>query len=161
MKKLILMTVIASAISTSAVASVKEKKAMRSVDESIVKAIVKVKSACGNPALDVNVSWKDFKQMIKANKEALKSDNYKSEWVISHAGERSISTLEALSKICKEDADYKEEIANVTKIVVKPKAKFEDTKSAFSIEGTVITVESGHSMTRNLFDFIKPLKSIF
>jgi len=161
MKKILLIAVISSVLATSAYAGVKDKKAMRSVNEDITSELKKVKSHCGNPALEVKVSWDKFKTMIKANKDALAARNYKGEWVISQTGERATAALEAFTKICKEDADYREEIAAITQIIIEPKPKFKDTESSMTMKDTVLTIESGHHMSRNLFDFIKPIKSLF
>jgi len=158
------MSVIATTtllMATTATAAVIDKKAIRAADANIAEQVVIMKSDCGNSALNVNVVWDDVKGMIKANKEALKSDNYKGVWVLSHIGERTVAALEAMSKICKDDADYKEELAKVTNITVKPKAKFDDSKSAFSLDDSTITIESGHRMTRSASDFITPIKDLF
>lgn len=158
------MSVIATTtllMATTATAAVIDKKAIRAADANIAEQVVIMKSDCGNAALEVNVVWDDVKGMIKENKEALKSDNYKGVWVLSHTGERTVAALEAMSKICKDDADYKEELAKITNITVKPKAKFDDSKSAFSFDETTITIESGHRMTRSASDFVTPIKNLF
>jgi hypothetical protein len=148
-------------MATTAMAAVVDKKAIRTADANIAEQVAIMKSDCGNTSIEVNVVWDDVKGMIKTNKDALKSDNYKGAWVLSHTGERTVSVLEAMSKICKDDADYKEELAKVTNIVVKPKAKFSDSKNAFSFDETTINIESGHRMTRSAADFIQSIKSLF
>ena len=162
MKKTMLVIATTSILlSTNAVAGVAEKKAFRAADANIAKQVIKTISKCGNVTLDVSVNWTDVTAMIKANKEALQADKYAGKWVISQTGDRTVSALEAMAKICEEDEDYKEEIANVAAIIVNPKAKYSDTRNTFSINDTSITIESGHRMTRNLFDFIKPIKALF
>ncbi|MGO3345657.1 MAG: hypothetical protein ACTIM4_11010 [Marinomonas sp.] len=161
MKKVLLSTLVISLLSTTAYASVKDKKAMKAADAHITTEIVKVKAACGNPSLDVKVNWDAYEKMISANTDKLAKDNYKSEWVLSHSGQRTVATLEAMAKICKSDADYKEELAKVSKIEVAPKADFKDSKNVFSLKGSTMTVEAGHKMTRKADDFVKPIKALF
>lgn len=161
MKKTILAIAATSLLSTTAMAGVAEKKAIRSASANIVAQAAKTQLECGNETFDVSVDWDNVNTMIKNNKDALKSDNYKGVWVIGHTGERTVAALKAMSKICKDDADYKEEIANVTNVMVTAKAKFGDSKSTFSIEETTINVESGHRMTRNQSNFINPIKALF
>lgn len=162
MKKTMLVIATTSLLlSTSVMAGVAEKKAIRAANANIVAQAAKTQSECGNAALEVSVDWDKVDAVIEGNKEALKSDNYKGVWVIGHTGERTVAALEAMSTICKDDADYKEEIVNLIKISVKPKAKFDDSKSEFSIDGTEVTIESGHRMTRSASDFIEPVKALF
>jgi hypothetical protein len=162
MKKTLLVIATTSLfIATTATAAVVDKKAIRAADANIAKQVAVMKSDCGNTSLEVNVVWDDVKGMIKTNKDALKSDNYKGVWVLSHTGERTVAALEAMSKICKDDADYKEELAKVTKVIVKPKDKFDDAKSAFSFDENTINIKSGHRMTRSASDFVTPIKDLF
>jgi len=138
-----------------------EKKAIRAADENIAAQVEKFKADAGSAELTVTVDWNAVGQMISENTDALASDSYENVWVLGHTGERTVAVLEAMSTICNDDADYKEELANITSIVVKPKAKFDDSKSEFSIDGTEITIESGHRMTRSASDFVEPVKALF
>lgn len=161
MNKKLLTAAICTLLATTAQAGVKDKKAIKAAEAGIATEISKVQTACGNTSLDVSVSWDDYKSMVKENADEIKSDRYKSEWVYAQGGQRTISTLEALAKICAEDEDYKEEIANLTKIVVTPKANYGDYKSEYTIDGTVITAITGHQMTRTSSDFVKRLKALY
>jgi len=161
MKTKLLTAAICTLLATTAHAGVKDKKAIKAAEAGIATEISKVQAACGNASLDVSVSWDGYKAMIKENAEEIKSDRYKNEWVYSHGGQRTISTLESLAKICADDEDYKEEIANLTKIVVTPKASYEDYKSEFTLDGTVLSAVTGHQMTRSASDFTKRLKALY
>jgi len=138
-----------------------EKKAIRAADENIAAQVEKFKAAAGSAELSVTVDWNAVGQMISENTDALASDSYENVWVLGHTGERTVAVLEAMSTISNDDADYKEELALITSIVVKPKAKFDDSKSEFSIDGTEITIESGHRMSRSASDFVEPVKALF
>lgn len=161
MKKKLLVGIIATVLATSSYAGVKDKKAMRGADESVAEQVEKVVASCGNSELAVTFEWDAYKAMIKSNKDLLKSERYKKEWVISHAGERTVATLEAMSKICNDDADYKEEIANLTKIVIKPMANLKDYRGKFELDETTLTINFGHMMTRSPGDFVSPIKELF
>ncbi|NQZ51632.1 MAG: hypothetical protein HRT95_16105 [Moritella sp.] len=161
MKNKIVLGLFIAAVSSTATAGVKDKKAIRAAEANIKTAITKTIAACGNDDLEVNVEWDDYKDMIKSNKDAIAKKRYKSEWVLSHAGDRTVSTLGALAKICASDADYKEEIANLSEIIVKPKAKFSDTSSEFSIDDDVLITSSGHYTTRKAGDFVKQIKAVY
>lgn len=161
MKYRFLVAVLTIFITVTATAGVKDKKAMRDADEKITKQLVITKNHCGNSNLNVEVSWNKFKSMAESNQDLLKSKGYKSQWIMNHTGERTISVLEAMSKICSADSDYKEEIALLTKIIILPKASFDDSKNKFSLEGNILTVLSGHRMSRSYSDFIEPIKSLY
>jgi len=161
MKKQLIIGVIATLLTTSAVAGVKEKKAMRAADESVAAQLIKVHASCGNDKLAVAFVWDDYKAMIKANKATIKKERYKKQWVISQAGERAVASLEALTKICQDDADYKEEIAAVSSIMIKPKAELKDYNSEFNLDDTTINITFGHMMTRRASDFVQPIKEMF
>ena len=161
MKNKIVLGLFIAAISSTATAGVKEKKAIKAAEANITAAVSKTIAACGNSDLEVNVSWDDYKDMIKSNKDAIAKKRYKSQWVISQGGDRTVSTLDALAKICAADADYKEEIANLSEIIVKPKADFSDTSSDFSIDDEVLITNAGHYATRKANDFVKKIKAVY
>lgn len=163
MKAKIIAGILTAVIATSVSAGIKEKKMMRSVDENITAEIAKTKAACGNAELNVNVSWDKFTAMITANAEKIKKNRDKPVWVLSQAGKRTVSTLEALAQICNKDADYKEEMAKITTIIVEPKEDFLDYYSAYSLnaDSTELTALSGHRMTRSASDFKKRLKELY
>jgi hypothetical protein len=155
------VTLLSTVFSSTTFAAVKDKKAIRAVDAKIAEEVTNVKTACGNSSLNVTVNWDEYKTMISTNKETLKSEKYKSEWVIGHSGERTVAVLESISKICAADEDYKEELAKLTDIQVLPKASFEDTKSEFSLNGNTLTVKTGHKMTRSFSDFTTRIKDLY
>jgi hypothetical protein len=161
MNKQLLTVTLCTLIATTAHAGVKDKKAIKAAEAGIAAEVTKVQAACGNTALEVSVDWGEYKAMVKANKEALKKDRSQTQWIFAQGGERTISTLEALAKICTDDEDYKEEITNLTKLVVIPKASYGDYKTEFSLDDTVLTATNGHRMTRSYSDFVKPLKALY
>lgn len=161
MKPTLITAIVLATLSTGAVAGVKEKKAMRAADAKVAEQIVTTKQACGNTQLDVTIDWEKFNIMIAENETTLKEKRYQEQWVLSHAGDRTASVIEALGKICNSDADYKEELAKLTKVVVHPLPKFSDYRSSFKLDGTTIQVASGHYMTRNADDYTKPIKALF
>lgn len=99
--------------------------------------------------------------MIKDNAEALKKDRSQPQWVYTQGGQRTVSTLKAMEKICAEDQDYKEEIANLTEITVTSKSSYSDYKSKLTLNGTILNIDTGHRMTRRPADFIKPIKELY
>ncbi|MBN4073915.1 hypothetical protein JYU18_01530, partial [bacterium AH-315-E07] len=115
----------------------------------------------GNTELSAIVSWDKFNSMVLANEEKIKENTDQAKFVFSHAGGRSVSTLEALTKICEDDPDYKAEIATITSIVFEPKEDYDEADSTFSLSNTTLTVLSGHKYQRSYDDFIKPLKALF
>lgn len=147
--------------SSSVYASVKDKKAMRIVDNNIIAEVNKVKSSCGNSALDVIVDWDSYKSMISSNDANLKKDKYKSEWVISHSGQRTVAALEAIATICASDEDYKEELAKLKNIKITAKQDFLDSKNNFALSGNTLNIETGHKMTRSASDYMDKIKSLF
>ncbi|GAA0819200.1 hypothetical protein KO495_04785 [Colwellia sp. D2M02] len=161
MKKTLLTAAICTLLATTAHAGVKDKKAIKAAEAGIATEIAKVKTACGNAALEVNVSWDEYKAMIKANEAVLKENREQTQWIYAQGGQRTISTLESLAKICADDEDYKEEIANLTKVIVTPKAEYKDYKSEFTLDGTVLHAKTGHRMTRSASDFTKRLKALY
>lgn len=161
MKHKILAGIILTLCSTASYASIKDKKAIRAADTSILEEVTKVKAACGNSSLDVKVDWEGYKKMIAANKDKLAKKNYQSQWVMTHSGQRTVATLEALSTICKDDVDYKEEIAKLTKINITAKDDFADYASEFSLSDNVLTVNTGHYMSRNASDFTRKIKALY
>lgn len=161
MKQKILSGLVITLLSTTSYAAIKDKKAMKAADAAITAEIVNVKAACGNPTLEVQVKWDEYETMISANEAAIVSERYRSEWVISHSGVRTVTTLEALSKICKDDADYKEEIAQLTQIQVVPKEALKDTNNDFSLNDTILIVKTGHLNQRSVSDFSKKIKALY
>lgn len=161
MNKKILTAVICTLLTTTVHAGVKDKKAMKAADAGIITEVEKVKAACGNTALEVAVSWDAYAAMIKANEATLTENREQTQWVYAQGGQRTISVLESLAKICSEDEDYKEEIANLTKVVVTPQPNYGDYKSEFTLDGTVLHAKTGHRMTRSASDFTKRLKALY
>lgn len=148
-------------IASGVYAGVAEKKARQASEEKIASALASTKSACGNASLDVVVAWDQVEAVIEKNAALIAEKSSKSEWVISEVGDRTSATLEALKKICDDDADYKEEIAKLTKVSVTPKEKYDDTASAFAVEGTTLNVQNGFYMSRSASDFVGPIQALF
>lgn len=142
-------------------AGVAEKKAMRAADQKIADQVAALKLSCGNAKLDVAVDWDKVDAMITANAALIESKSTKVEWVYAEVGNRTSATLEALGSICKADADYKEEIAKLSKVVVAPKPKYDDYKSEFKLESTTLSIDSGWYMSREASDFEERLKALY
>lgn len=66
-----------------------------------------------------------------------------------------------MMKICQDDADYKEEIAAVSSIMIKPKAELKDYNSEFNLDDTTINITFGHMMTRRASDFVNLVTEMF
>ena len=77
MKQKIIAGLIIAVFSTSALASIKDKKAMRAADASIAEETAKVIASCGNTELDVTVNWEDYNKMLAANEATLADNKYK------------------------------------------------------------------------------------
>jgi len=161
MKKQLVIGLVFTLAATSAVAGVKEKKAMRHADQIVTAQLAKTMIACESPTLTVDMGWDAFKTLIKTNKAALKKKGYKTKDLLIDVGNRTESVLQALEQICVSDADYKEEIASLTAIKVSPQPTIDDYRSAFTLDDTVVNVATGYYMTRKADDYIKPLKSLF
>lgn len=161
--KLKLTTIILAGLITPSVlaSTVVERKAMREAEAKIVEAAEKTKATCGNTELAVSVNWDEYRTMINANEKVLQDNRYQGQWVLSHTADRNVSMLEALSSICNEDEDYKEVIAELNTVVIKPKSEFTDSDSTFKLEGSTLVVESGHRMNRSASDFVRPIKQLF
>lgn len=162
MKLKLITLILAGLVSQAVMAStVVERKAMREAEAKIIEAAQQTKATCGNAELAVSVSWDDFQSMIAANEQVLQDNRYQGQWVLSHTADRNMSVFEALSSICKDDADYKEVIAELSAVVIKPKPKFTDSESSFKLEGSTLLIESGHRMNRSAADFVRPIKQLF
>jgi|SRR5690554_81565 len=162
MKKALLSVLLLSLSATAAHASsVAEKKAIRSADTDVAAAVEKTQEACGNEALSVNHNWDQFSTMAENNAEMIADKDYKMEWIIGQSGERTVATLEALAKICSDDEDYREVIAELSAVEVTPKESFDDYQSAFSLDGTTLKVETGYYMSRSASDFVERIKALY
>jgi len=160
MKK-ITFVFLASLLASSVSAGVAEKKARQAAEEGIASAQASMKSACGNANVEVVIAWDQVDAMITKNSALIAEKNSKSEWIYAEVGDRTKATLEALGKICAEDADYKEEIAKLTKVSVTPKEKYDDVDSVFALDGTTLNVQNGFYMSRSASDFVGPLKALY
>ncbi|GAA0685187.1 hypothetical protein GCM10009104_08420 [Marinobacterium maritimum] len=142
-------------------AGVKEKKALRAADEKVAAAATQMQTACGNGQLEVKIDWNAVDAMAEQNSEIIKSKGMRLEWVYTQLGDRTVSTMEALGKICADDTDYKGAIAEISIIQVQPKPKYDDYKSVFSLEGTTLSIDNGWYMTRSASDFRTRLLNLF
>jgi len=147
--------------SMTANAGMAEKKAMKKADAAVAEASAKTKAACGNASLATKFSWDKFTAMAAANEAKLKEKDHQASFLITHAGDRTTETLISLANICEKDADYKAEIAKLTSVVVEPKADFNDAHSEFALNGSVLTISSGHYYQRSADDFTKKLKAMY
>lgn len=161
MRKMIAISVIAALAATNAYAGVAETKAKNSAEQSIAEVVAKTKAACGNSALEVSVAWDQVEVVTQKNAELIEKKNSKPAYVIGEIANRASAAVEALGKICAEDADYKAEIAKLNKVEVTPKQSYDDYSTSFALNGAALQVESGFYMTRTASDFIKDIKAVF
>lgn len=142
----LLSAIVLTSLSCTAFAGVADKKAMKNSESRAAGEIENMQKICGNTSLAISFSWDKYEKMISANTEEIKKQSYKSEWVYGKAGDRAWTVLSSLKTICRDDADYKEAIAQISNIVVNPKEKLSDAKSSYSVsdDGKTITMELGH-----------------
>ncbi|MBR9830219.1 MAG: hypothetical protein GYB41_16550 [Oceanospirillales bacterium] len=160
MKKALTIFCLAS-VALNANAGVQEKKALRAAEQNIATAITDLKSACGNPQLEASIAWDAVDEMATKNADIIQEKGIRPAWIYTQLSDRTVATAEALSTICKDDADYKEAIAEMTHIVVEPKEKYDDYKSEFSLDGTTLTITNGWYMTRSASDFRTRLLDLY
>jgi len=160
MKKALAIVCVAT-FAMNAHAGVKEKKAQRAAEENIAAAVADTKAACGNAQLDVKVAWDEVDAMAASNESIIKDKGMTLPQIYDGLGKRTKATLESLTKICKDDADYKAAIAEMTNVEVKTKPKYDDYKSAFTLEGTTLTIQNGWYMTRSASDFRSRLMELY
>ncbi len=161
MKKLITLSLVTALAATNTYAGVAETKAKNSAEQSIAEVVTKTKAACGNAALDVTVAWDQVEAVTEKNAELIQKKNSQPSYVIGEIANRATAALEALEKICSEDADYKAEIAKLNKVEVTPKQSYDDYSTSFALQGAALQIESGFYMTRTASDFVKDIKAVF
>lgn len=161
MKLKIIALLVIQLTASYAYAGVKDKKAIRGADEVLIENAAKTQAACGNAVLEISSDWASFETMIESNASVLADKKYQTQWIYSQAGERNAAVLEAFAKVCTEDADYKEEIANLSQVIFVSKADFSDTWSDLSLEDNTLTVNVGHYMTRRSDDYISKIKALY
>ncbi|MBA4501814.1 hypothetical protein [Marinobacterium marinum] len=160
MKKALALICVAT-FAVNAHAGVKEKKAQRAAEENIAAAIVDTKAACGNAQLDVKVAWDEVDAMAADNEAIIQQKGMTLPQIYDGLGKRTQATLESLTKICQDDADYKAAIAEMTNVEVKTKPKYDDYRSAFTLNGTTLVIENGWYMTRSASDFRSRLMDLY
>ncbi|MCK7544946.1 hypothetical protein MLC59_12315 [Marinobacter bryozoorum] len=160
-KEIAIVALAALASHTATAATVVEKKAMKQVESTLSEQVASTASACGNEALELEVKWDAYGEMITENQGKLESNKYKSQWVYGHVGDRNSAALEAMANICNSDEDYKEVIAELTQVVIEPQQDFDNAESEFSVDGSTLLITSGHQMSRQASDFERPIKSLF
>lgn len=148
-------------LSAASHASVAEKKATRAAEEAAAQAAKATQQACGNAALSVTINWDALAETAKNSEAFMTEKKVEMVHLINDMGARTAATLESLAKICEKDADYKEEIAKLTQVNVKPKADGGDFKSEFKLDSTTLEIASGFYMTRTPSDFTERLKALY
>lgn len=162
MKRTIAIAALAGLVSHSAVAAtVIERKAMKQVEANLNEQVAATKDACGNEALELEINWDTFGEMISENQSELESERYESEWVYGHVADRNGAALQAMANICENDEDYREVIAEVANIVIEPQPDFGNTESEFALDDSALVITSGHKVSRQPSDFEDPIKSLF
>ena len=148
-------------LSAASHASVAEKKATRAAEDAATQAAAATQQACGNAALAVNFNWAASAETAKNSEKFMADKKVEMVHLINDMGARTTATLESLAGICEKDADYKEEIAKLTQVIVNPKADGGDFKSEFQLKDTSLEIASGFYMTRSASDFTARLKALY
>jgi len=146
---------------TQASAGVAEKKARKAADKDTMAEVALMQASCGNAAMTITYDWGAYDTFLNRHAGAIEAKGTTGPFVIQKTALRTINVVKALTTICDNDPDYKEEIAKLTGITVSPKSDFEDFKSEFSLSGGVITALTGHQMHRAPSDFEARLKELF
>ena len=135
MKKLLVIIAVSLSLSVSA-AGIKIKKAIKAGNAKVNAELANVKTACGNAELEVSVDWSKW--------ESYKLDASKHETTIGYAATLVVNEVFGnMIEACK-DADYKEAIAEVKKVVVSGKDNFSDTYIDFKYaDGTLNATLNG------------------
>lgn len=161
---MIRLTVLALFITGISYAGVKEKKAKRKFYEVTKVSVEKVKKLCGNKNIEIKLEDKSYTDFYKNNKTEIENDKGTEAFLYTYAQRNAEAMLEALAEICKNDADYKDEIAKLTVIKVFPNSKYKSNESVFSleVEGTkLVSKLSANPTSRSASDYIKKLKKVW
>ena len=134
MKKLVL-SVLLVAFSLSAQAGIKDKKAKKAVTTSTNTAIAKVKSACGNASLEAKIDWANWETYDFTKLSGNKAKHQ----VMNSAGVLITDVLGEVATLCK-DADYKEELAKITKIAISGKKDQASMYVDFKLDKTTLNM---------------------
>lgn len=145
-------------------AGVKEKKAIRVMQEQVEDAVKPVRRICGTQKLKVTFELAEYKSFFEKNKAEIMKDNGKEAFLYDYAGRNTIAVLNALESICKKDVDYKNEISKVEVIKILPNESYTNNDSKFELEkdGKVIVSKLITNATlRDASSFLKDLKNIW
>lgn len=148
-------------LSVASHASVAEKKATRAAEDAAAQAAKATQQTCGNAALSVTFNWPALAETAKNSEAFMAEKKVEMVHMINDMGARTAAALESLAKICEKDADYKEEIAKLTQVNVKPKADGGDFKTEFQLKDTTLEIANGFYMTRSASDFTERLKGLY
>jgi len=135
MKKLLVILAISFSLSVSA-GGIKIKKAIKAGNAKVTAELANVKAACGNTSLEVSIDWDKW--------GTYKLDAGKHETTLGYVATLVVNEVfGSMIEACK-DADYKEAIAEVKKIVIGGKDNFSDTYIEFKYaDGTLNATLNG------------------
>ncbi len=129
MKLLVLLALLSVTISANA--GIKEKKIIKAALANAEAGVEKVKKACGNKNLTVTIEW--------SNWDSLEKDKLKCMEASKNAVIPEIFTF--IEKVCLADADYKEELAKLTKLNISGKKDKDEMYAAFELKETTMNVQ--------------------
>ncbi len=139
MKKLVLpivLPVALMAVSFSAQAGIKDKKAMKTATTMMESAITKVKTSCGNAKLEGKIDWSNW-DTYKYEDMSL---NRSKDAVLTNAGTLLEDVIGEMATLCK-DADFKAELAKITTINVSGKKDQKSMYIGFKLDGTTLNMD--------------------
>ncbi|MDH5649836.1 MAG: hypothetical protein OEY67_09285 [Gammaproteobacteria bacterium] len=120
--------------STAAIAGIKDKKSMGESEKTIATATADAKKACGNPTLESKIDWSSWDKYDYKKLGKNKAD------ILRFTGGLAKSVLESLADLCK-DADYKAEVAKITKLSFSGKDDPSEQYVAFALDGSTLNIK--------------------
>lgn len=142
MKKLVLpivlpviLPVALMALSFSAQAGIKDKKAMKTATATMTAAMEKAKTSCGNAKLEGKIDWSNW----DTYKYEDMSMNRSKDAVLTNVGTLLEEIIGEIATLCK-DADFKEELAKITTIAVSGKKDQTSMYIDFKLDGTTLNM---------------------
>lgn len=130
------LAILLASLSFSSYAGIKDNKAKKEVAETLKSAVANVKSACGNASLAGDIDWANWDTYDYTK---LSGNKAKSEVILS-----TKFLVEALAddiaELCK-DADYKAELAKLTKLNFSGKKDQSSMYVDFKLNGTTLNMQ--------------------
>ena len=161
--KLLILVGAALTLSINVQAGVKEKKAIKKMQEGVTEMLKSTKKSCGNTSIEVKFDLKSYKDFYSKNEKKMKIKRDEERFLYGYAKRNTIAVLEALNTICK-DPDYKAEVAKVKVINITPNSAYDNNTSSFKLgnKGTALTASLiTNQFSRRSSDFEDDIKKIW